>query len=188
MKAFVLFLVRVVTGGSLVAFAASKIIDMPAAIEASDKLYMGYASTPVAQQGLAAFGAVLGIFVILGFLRTFSYGAQFVVCLVGAVAAARVGIALPVGFAGGVASVILLSAAFSLALLSLVLMVWRADDDLALDRFIGVRKSGSVTDAVHTVAHAEPVHAEPQHDTHAHDAHAHDAHGHDDHHKQAAAH
>ncbi|MDO8288152.1 MAG: hypothetical protein Q7T44_02935 [Parvibaculum sp.] len=209
MKAFVLFLVRIVTGASLIAWSAAKVLDTPAAIQVSDQLYMGYASTPVAQHGLAALGAVLGVFVILGFLKTFSYSVQFIVLLVAAVALARVNVVLPVELASGVASATLLLPSIALALLALSLIVWLKDDFFALDGFINFRKKDLAQDAVHAaalsapvaaaVAHEEPahddhghdaapVHAEPVHEAHAHEEHAHEepaheepAHGHDDH-------
>ena len=186
MKAFVLFFVRLVTGLTLVAYSASKVLDTPAAIDVSDKLYMGYASTPVAQHGLAALGAVLGIFVILGFLRGFSYGVQFVVFLAGAAALTRVSVVLPLDLESGVASAIVLLPSFALIALSLVLLEWLDDDFFALDRFIDWRKSDLAQDAVHAAAlkapvaaatvheaQAEPAHEEPAHDDHGHDAHAH---------------
>tara|TARA_R110002110_G_scaffold58853_4_gene167194 strand:- start:1965 stop:2702 length:738 start_codon:yes stop_codon:yes gene_type:complete len=181
MKAFSLFLFRLVTGGYLVAWSGSKILDTEGAIAFSDQLYLGYASTPTLQHGLAALGAVLGVFVVLGFLRAFSYGVQVLVLAVAVAALARITIVTSVDLASGIEAAKALTPGIALFLLALGLLVWRKDDAVALDRFIDWRKSDLAKDAAHAANLSAPAvavtaHAEPTHDAHGHDAHAHDAH------------
>tara|TARA_R110002074_G_scaffold318173_1_gene488586 strand:- start:4213 stop:4989 length:777 start_codon:yes stop_codon:yes gene_type:complete len=181
MKAFSLILFRLVTGGYLVAWSGSKILDTEGAIAFSDQLYMGYASTPTLQHGLAALGAVLGVFVVLGFLRAFSYSVHALVLAVAVVALARITIVLPVDLASGVEAAKVLTPALALFLLALGLLVWRKDDAIALDRFIDWRKSDLAKDAAHAAALSAPVvavaaHAEPTHGAHGHDTPAHEEH------------
>lgn len=157
MKAFALFLFRLVTGGYLVAWAGSKVLDTDRAIALSDVYYMGYASSPTIQHGLAALGAVLGIFVVLGFLRAFSYGTQALVLAVSVAAMANASVALPIEVANGVDAVTLLAPGLGLFLLALVPLIWRADDFLALDVFIDWRKADLAKDASNAATLVVPV-------------------------------
>tara|TARA_R110000868_G_scaffold167895_7_gene402405 strand:+ start:2441 stop:3253 length:813 start_codon:yes stop_codon:yes gene_type:complete len=199
MKAFSLFLFRLVTGGYLVAWSGSKILDTESAIAFSDQLYFGYASTPTLQHGLAALGAVLGVFVVIGFLRAFSYSVQALVLAIAVAALARLTIVPPVDLASGIEAVTVLTPGLALFLLALGLLVWRKDDALSLDRFIDWRKSDLAQEAAHAAFLGAPVvveaaradepahavHADAVHDAHIDDApapiesHAEETHGHD---------
>lgn len=157
MKAFALFLFRLVTGGYLVAWAVSKVLDTDRAIALSDIYYMGYASSPTIQHGLAALGAALGIFVVLGFLRAFSYGTQALVLAVSVAAVANVSVAMPIELTNGVDAVTQLAPGLGLFFLALVPLIWRADDFLALDVFIDWRKADLAKDASNVATLAVPV-------------------------------
>lgn len=178
MKAISLLLFRLITGGFLIAWSGSKILDTDRAIAFSDTLYMGYASTATLQHGLAALGAVLGIFVVLGFLRNFSYGVQALVLAVGIAALARVTIVPPVDLASGIEAAIILTPGLALFFLTLALLVWRNDDAIALDRFIDWRKSDLAKEAAHAAVLSATTVAEVAHanhtpaDDHGHDKHA----------------
>ena len=167
MKAISLFLFRLITGGFLIGWSGSKILDTDRAIAFSDTLYMGYASTATLQHGLAALGAVLGIFVVLGFLRNFSYGVQALVLAVGVAAVARATIVLPVDLASGIEAAIVLTPGLALFSLALALLVWRKDDAVALDRFIDWRKSDLAREAGHAAVRAAPAVAEAARAEHA---------------------
>jgi len=167
MKAISLFLFRLVTGGFLIAWSGSKILDTDRAIAFSDTLYMGYASTATLQHGLAALGAVLGIFVVFGFLRNFSYGVQALVLAVGVAALARITIVPPVDLASGIEAAIVLTPGLALFFLALAPLVWRNDDAVALDRFIDWRKSDLAKEAAHAAVLGAPVVAETVHAEHA---------------------
>lgn len=79
MKAVTLLALRLCTGLYLLAWGAVKFANPERAIDISDKFYGGQFNNPVAQLALGAVAGVIGIFVILGFLRAFSYAAQAVI-------------------------------------------------------------------------------------------------------------
>tara|TARA_R110000824_G_scaffold118960_2_gene271490 strand:- start:109172 stop:110089 length:918 start_codon:yes stop_codon:yes gene_type:complete len=157
MKALALFLFRLATGGYLVAWSCSKLLNTPQAIEMSDKLYSGLFSTPVLQNGLAFLGAVLGIFVALGFVRGFSYTVQTIVLAVPVAAmgyfVSLSGFDLPMSIEAG----IMVLPSFALFLLSLASLVWLQDDFLTLDRFIGWRRLGLAREAADKALLAVPA-------------------------------
>lgn len=218
MKAFTLFLVRLLTGSYLVAFAGMKVLDVDGAISLSDRLYFGYFSTALLQHGLAALGAVLGIFVILGFLRAFSYSVQALVFLL---ASAAFGYSLigPMVDAGTVETALAFEAAtylipmLALLVLALVPLVFWSNDWLSLDTFVSSRVTGLAKEkadkaalaavpaaaavavaaveeasASDEIAHEEPAAEAPAHDDHGHAEPAHAAPVHEEPVHEEAAH
>lgn len=135
MKASTSLLFRLATGLYLLVWSVVKLQSTERAIEISDKLYLGRLSTPVIQHGLGALGGVLAIFVILGFLRRFSYPVQALTLAVGAAALVRT-TAIPVDLATGVESAIALVPSVALVLAALVPLVWKKDDVVSLDSFL----------------------------------------------------
>lgn len=135
MKASTSLLFRLATGLYLLVWSVVKLQSTGRAIEISDKLYLGRLSTPVIQHGLGALGGVLAIFVILGFLRRFSYPVQTLTLAVGAAALVRT-TAIPVDLATGVESAIALVPSVVLVLAALVPLVWKKDDVVSLDSFL----------------------------------------------------
>jgi hypothetical protein len=86
MKAVTLLALRLCTGLYLLAWGALKFSSPEQAIEISDRFYGGQFSNPVGQLAFGTVAGVIGIFVILGFLRAFSYSAQTLFLGVGAAA------------------------------------------------------------------------------------------------------
>lgn len=91
MKAFTLLLLRLCTGLYLIAWGAVKFVHPERAIEISNRFYGSDFNNPVVQLAFGVVAGVIGIFVILGFLRRFSYSVQAVIL---GVSAAAVGKAL----------------------------------------------------------------------------------------------
>jgi hypothetical protein len=174
MKAVTLLALRLCTGLYLVAWGAFKFASPERAVEISDKIYGGQFSNPVGQLALGAAAGVIGIFVILGFLRAFSYSAQAVILGFGA---AAVGKAVFQPLIGNFDAVALIDAAtvflpsFTLFLLSLVPFVFWREDFVALDldqigdleKRHGSPKAEPAIAAAPTVeALAEDVRSEPE--------------------------
>lgn len=135
MKAVALFLLRIVTGLYLLAWSAVKLTNTAQSIEISGKLYFGLLDNPVLQHALGALGGVLGLFVILGFLRSFSYLVQALVLALGVGALAKT-FAAPADVASGVEAAIALTPYLALFVAGLVPLLAKADDILSLDSFL----------------------------------------------------
>jgi hypothetical protein len=112
-----------------------KLIDTGSAIRISDELYGGLFSNPVVQHGLGALGGVLGLFVILGFLRGFTYLAQALVLALGVGVLAKTH-AAPVDLAGGIDLTTALVPYLALFVAAVVPLLAKADDFLSLDVFL----------------------------------------------------
>lgn len=135
MRALTLLLLRLVTGLYLLAWSVVKLQSTERAIEISDKLYFGYLSSPVVQHGLGALGGVLALFVILGFLRSFSYLVHALVLAIGVGALGHI-VAPVTSVPTGVEAAILLAPYVALVLAALVPLVMKGDDVVSIDRFL----------------------------------------------------
>ncbi|MEN6544141.1 hypothetical protein [Parvibaculum sp.] len=171
MKAVAFFLLRFVTGLYLLAWSALKLTDTGSAIGISDKLYWGLFSNPVVQHGLGALGGVLGLFVILGFLRGFTYLAQALVLALGVGVLAKAS-ALPVDLASGIDLATALTPYLALLVAAIAPLFAKGDDLLSLDVFLAwaerrlgrdERAAPAVTAAAaeEVGEHDEPVYEEP---------------------------
>ncbi|KAB7738794.1 hypothetical protein F2P47_15245 [Parvibaculum sedimenti] len=135
MKAVALLLLRLVTGLYLLAWSVVKLTSTDRAVEISNKLYFGLFSNPVVQHGLGALGGVLGLFVILGFLRSFSYLVQALVLALGVGVLAKT-MTAPVDFASGVDLTTALTPYLALFVAAVVPLLAKLDDVLSLDVFL----------------------------------------------------
>jgi hypothetical protein len=135
MRALTLLLLRLVTGLYLLAWSVVKLQSTERAIEISDKLYFGYLSSPVVQHGLGALGGVLALFVILGFLRSFSYLVHALVLAIGVGALGHI-VAPVTSVPSGVEAAILLAPYVALVLVALVPLIMKGDDVVSIDRFL----------------------------------------------------
>lgn len=135
MKAATLLLLRFATGLYLLAWSVVKLQSTERAIEISDKLYLGQLSAPVIQHGLGALGGVLGLFVVLGFFRRFSYSVQALVLAVGVAALVRT-TAVPADLAAGIDAATALLPYAVLVLAALAPLVWKKEDIVSLDSLL----------------------------------------------------
>ena len=166
MKAATLLLLRLATGLYLLAWSVLKLQSTDRAIEISDKLYMGVFSTPVIQHGLGALGAVLALFVLLGFLRTFSYLA---LALTFAVALAALGraVGMPADPGGGIDMATSLLPHAALFLSAVATSVGKRSDIVSIDSFLAwaerrlAKDETAAMDAEDAPARAVPVEAVP---------------------------
>lgn len=172
MKAVALLLLRLVTGFYLLAWSAVKLTNTDRAVEISDKLYFGLFSNPVVQHGLGALGGVLGLFIILGFLRGFSYLVQALVLALGVGVLAKT-FAVPADLASGIDLTTALMPYLALFAAAIAPLLAKGDDFLSLDVFLAWAERRLTRDevAVPAVAaavaaaeveqHDEPVYEEP---------------------------
>jgi len=135
MKAVALLLLRLVTGFYLLAWSAVKLTNTDRAVEISDKLYFGLFSNTVVQHGLGALGGVLGLFIILGFLRGFSYLVQALVLALGVGVLAKT-FAVPADLASGIDLTTALAPYFALFAAAIAPLLAKGDDFLSLDVFL----------------------------------------------------
>lgn len=135
MRALTSLLLRFATGLYLLAWSVVKLQSTERAIEISDKLYLGQLSTPVIQHGLGALGGVLGLFVVLGFFRRFSYSVQALVLAAGVAALVRT-TAIPADLAAGIDAATALLPYAALVLAALAPLVWKKDDVVSLDSLL----------------------------------------------------
>ncbi|MFZ2469399.1 MAG: hypothetical protein WAW54_13520, partial [Parvibaculum sedimenti] len=135
MKAVALLLLRLVTGLYLLAWSVVKLTSTDRAVEISNKLYFGLFSNPVVQHGLGALGGVLGLFVILGFLRSFSYLVQALVLALGVGVLAKT-MTAPVDFASGVDLTTALTPYLALFVAAVAPLLAKLDDVFSLDVFL----------------------------------------------------
>jgi len=83
MKALSLLLLRISTGLLLILWGFIKVGSPERAISVSDRYYFGFISAEGMQTGLGAAEIVLGLLVILGLLRKFTYPLQAIVLFLG---------------------------------------------------------------------------------------------------------
>lgn len=134
MKAVSLLLLRVTTGLLLVIWGLIKIGAPDAAIGVSDKYYGGLLSEAGIQMALGVAEVLLGLLVVLGLFRMIVYPLQFAVLLIGAGAIWNY-IVDPLGLylmTRETANVLFFPST-TVAVASLVMLVFRSEDTLSLD-------------------------------------------------------
>ena len=138
MKALVLFLLRVTTGGLLIIWGMIKAIVPGTAQAVSDKYYSGYLSAEALQFPLGAAQVILGILVILGVMRSVVYPIQAIVLGAGAAAIWQY-LADPLGLylLDAETRQVLFFPSSTVFVASLVLLAFRRDDAIALDSLFG---------------------------------------------------
>ncbi len=137
MKALLLLLLRATTGLLLVIWGLIKVRAPESAIGVSDKYYGGMISAEALQPILGWGQIALGAFVILGLLRIVAYPLQALVLVVGA-AAIWPYLADPLGLylLDREASKVLFFPSTTVAVASLIMLAFKSDDGLALDRLL----------------------------------------------------
>lgn len=140
MKALLLLFLRLSTGLLLVAWGMVKIAAPQAATGVSDKYYGSTLSADALQTPLGAAEIVLGLLVCAGLLRKFTYPAQAVILVLGALAIWRY-ILDPLGLylLNEETRQILFFPSFCVAVASLILLAFKEDDALSLDRRLGLK-------------------------------------------------
>lgn len=138
MKAWLLLLLRVSTGALLVIWGLIKSQAPEAAIGVSDKYYNGLLSAEALQAPLGWGQALLGMLVILGVFRRVTYPAQAVVLVVGAAAIWKY-LVDPLGLflLNEETRQVLFFPSTTVAVASLILLAFKSDDRIALDRVFG---------------------------------------------------
>jgi uncharacterized membrane protein YphA (DoxX/SURF4 family) len=141
MKPLLLLLLRISTGLLLVIWGLIKAKAPEAAIGVSDKYYGGVLSAEALQAPLGWGQALLGLLVILGVFRVVTYPLQAAV-LVGGAAAIWKYLADPFGLylLNEETRQVLFFPSTTVAVASLILLAFRSDDRLALDRAVFVRR------------------------------------------------
>lgn len=131
MKAWSLFLTRVTLGWLLVLWGLDKLVNVEHSIRVADSFYFGIAS---GQQILNVFGVleiVLGLFVIVGFMRRFAYPIATIVLALTAVGVWK-SIVDPWGWVLEGANVLFYPSAIVLAA-ALVLWAFQDEDRMTID-------------------------------------------------------
>ena len=138
MKSLTLLLLRVSTGLLMVVWGMIKINAPQAAIGVSDKYYSGSISGDWMQMPLGALQVLVGVLVVVGVFRRIVYPLQAVWLVLGAVVIWQY-ILDPFGmylFENSDDAQVLFVPSFTVAIAALVLLVYRDDDGLSLDRAI----------------------------------------------------
>ncbi len=140
MKSALLFLLRASTGALLIIWGLIKAQAPETAIHVSDKYYDGLLSAAALQAPLGWGQALLGLLVILGVFRVVVYPAQAIVLVAGALAIWKY-LLDPLGLylLSEETRQVLFFPSTTVAVASLILLAFRAEDRFALDRFIGRR-------------------------------------------------
>ncbi|MEL6212852.1 MAG: hypothetical protein AAFQ96_04615 [Pseudomonadota bacterium] len=134
MRALVLFLLRVTTGGLLIIWGLIKATAPEAAQRVSDTYYSGYLSAEALQFPLGAAQVILGVLVILGLMRVVVYPLQAIVLGLGAAAIWQY-LADPLGLYLLTAETrqVLFFPSSTVFAASLVLLAFGRDDAIAID-------------------------------------------------------
>lgn len=137
MKSVLLLLLRISTGLLLVIWGAIKVMAPAAAIGVSNKYYGGVISAEALQPILGWAQIALGVFVILGLLRVITYPLQAVVLVVGAAVIWQYLID-PLGLylLDEESRRTLFFPSTTVAVASLIMLVFKSDDTIALDKLI----------------------------------------------------
>lgn len=140
MKAIVLLGLRVTTGALLVIWGLIKVMAPAAAINVSNKYYFGLLSAENLPLILGAAQIALGVLVILGLFRMIVYPLQAVVLVVGALAIWEY-LLDPLGFylLTKETRQILFFPSSTVAMATLVMLAFKADDRIALDTLFSRR-------------------------------------------------
>ncbi len=137
MKSTLLLALRVSTGALLIIWGLIKAKAPEAAIGVSDKYYSGLLSAEALQGPLGWGQALLGVLVILGVLRAVTYPLQAAVLVIGAAAIWKY-LVDPLGLylLNEETRQVLFFPSTTVAVASLILLAFRSDDRLALDRIL----------------------------------------------------
>ena len=140
MKSLLLLLLRLSTGLLLVAWGLVKIAAPTAATKVSDHYYSGMLSADALQLPLGVAEVFVGLLVCLGLLRKFVYPIQAAVLVFGALAIWRY-ILDPLGLylLTEETRQLLFFPSFCVAVASLILLAFKEDDALSLDRKLGLK-------------------------------------------------
>lgn len=135
MKPVLLLLLRVSTGALLIIWGLIKAKAPEAAIGVSDKYYGGLLSAEALQAPLGWGQAFVGVLVILGVLRAVTYPLQAAILVAGAAAIWKY-LADPLGLylLNEETRQVLFFPSTTVAVAALILLAFKADDRLALDR------------------------------------------------------
>ena len=138
MKSLILLLLRLTTGCLLMIWGMIKFAAPVAAINVSDKYYLGYLSSPQIQMGLGGAEIALGALVVLGLFRSVAYPLQTLVLGLGAAAIWKY-IADPLGLylLSEETRQVLFFPSSTVVVATLVLLAFRDDDQITLDRILG---------------------------------------------------
>lgn len=137
MKSLLLLALRVSTGVLLIIWGLIKMAAPDAAVHVSDKYYGGVISAAALQTPLGAAQIGLGVLVILGLFRRVIYPAQALVLVAGALAIWKYLID-PLGMylLNEETRQVLFFPSTTVAIASLILLAFKDDDTLALDRVL----------------------------------------------------
>lgn len=140
MKAILLLLLRLSTGLLLVAWGFVKIGAPTVATGISDRYYSGSLSADALQMPLGITEIVIGLLVCLGLLRKFVYPLQAAVLVIGALAIWKY-ILDPLGLylLTEETRQLLFFPSFCVAVASLIIIAFKADDTLSLDKKLGLK-------------------------------------------------
>lgn len=140
MKAILLLLLRLSTGLLLVAWGFVKIGAPTVAAGISDSYYSGSLSADALQMPLGIAEIVIGLLVCLGLLRKFAYPLQAAILVIGALAIWKY-ILDPLGLylLTEETRQLLFFPSFCVAVASLTLIAFKADDTLSLDKKFGLK-------------------------------------------------
>ncbi len=133
MKAWSLLLLRASTGLYLIIWGVIKVAAKDKAIGVSNKYYDGVINGDLANYGLGILEIVVGICVVLGLFRKYSYPLQAVIYLVGLAAIAPY-IIDPFGFYIASEQKVTFFPSTTLFFASLVTLAFKSDDTRVLEK------------------------------------------------------
>lgn len=141
MKSLALFALRVSTGALLIIWGLIKVKAPEAAIHVSNKFYHSVFSNHSLQTPLGAAQIALGALVVLGVFRRIVYPLQALVLVAGALAIWKY-ILDPLGLylLDEKSRQVLFFPSSTVAIAALVLLAFRSDDAIALDRLLSGRR------------------------------------------------
>ena len=142
MKAYSLLFLRISTGLLLVVWGLVRVMKPDVGAHVSDKYYSGLGSAHAIQLGWGAILLVIGALVIAGLWRRYSYAAQAVVLVTGALSIWKY-LLDPFGMwlLDRASSQILFFPSLGMAAASLVLLAFLDEDRLSLDHMRGGARS-----------------------------------------------
>ncbi len=137
MKSILLLALRASTGALLIIWGLIKVMAPETAMHVSDKYYSGALSGEALQLGLGSAQIALGALVVLGLFRAVIYPVQALVLVVGALAIWQY-LLDPLGLYLLTAETrqVLFFPSTTVAIASLILIAFKADDRLTLDRVL----------------------------------------------------
>ena len=137
MKSVLLLLLRITTGLLLVIWGLIKVMSPENAIGVSDRYYGGLLSAEALQPLLGWAQVALGVFVVLGLLRMITYPLQALVLVAGALVIWQY-ILDPFGMylVAEESRRILFFPSSTVAVASLIMLAFKSDDTIALDRLL----------------------------------------------------